>query len=153
MARGIRARENEFLVNEDGEETEDEILIDNSWHYSELIWDGIRSSAIQDAFWKLRHRDQQLLERRNAICMQCRRVGHPSQRQSYEQLSALIQASTDKGAEKAYNSSVKKFETKLIERSAVRLVKLKCISKTMGEEKIAKNAMILQEFCTGSRCL
>ena len=149
MARGIRARENEFLVNEDGEETEDEILIDNSWHYSELIWDGIRSSAIQDAFWKLRHRDQQLLERRNAICMQCRRVGHPSQRQSYEQLSALIQASTDKGAEKAYNSSVKKFETKLIERSAVRLVKLKCISKTMGEEKIANATYWYQADCDG----
>lgn len=75
-ARGIRARQNEFFINEDGEETEDEFLIDNSWNYSELIWDGIRSSAIQDAFWKLRHRDQQLLERRNAICMQCRRVGH-----------------------------------------------------------------------------
>lgn len=149
MARGIRARQNEFLINEDGEETEDEILIDNSWNYSELIWDGIRSSAIQDAFWKLRHRDQQLLERRNAICMQCRRVGHPSQRQSYEQLSALIQASTDKGAEKAYNSAVKKFETKLIERGAVRLVKLKCVSKIMGEEKIANATYQYQADCDG----
>ncbi len=149
MARGIRARQNEFFINEDGEETEDEILIDNSWNYSELIWDGIRSSAIQDAFWKLRHRDQQLLERRNAICMQCRRVGPPSQRQSYEQLSALIQASTDKGTEKAYNSAVKKFEKKLIERGAVRLVRLKCISKTMGEEKIANATYQYQADCDG----
>lgn len=149
MARGIRARQNEFFINEDGEETEDEILIDNSWNYSELIWDGIRSSAIQDAFWKLRHRDQQLLERRNAICMQCRRVGPPSQRQSYEQISALIQASTDKGTEKAYNSAVKKFEKKLIERGAVRLVRLKCISKTMGEEKIANATYQYQADCDG----
>lgn len=149
LARGIRARQNEFLINEDGEETEDEILIDNSWNYSELIWDGIRSSAIQGAFWKPRHRDQQLLERRNAICMQCRRVGHPSQRQSYEQLSALIQASKDKGTEKAYNNAVKKFEKMLIERGAVRLVKLKCISKTMGEEKIANATYQYQADCDG----
>lgn len=149
LARGIRARQNEFLINEDGEETEDEILIDNSWNYSELIWDGIRSSAIQGAFWKPRHRDQQLLERRNAICMQCRRVGHPSQRQSYVQLSALIQASKDKGTEKAYNNAVKKFEKMLIERGAVRLVKLKCISKTMGEEKIANATYQYQADCDG----
>lgn len=81
--------------------------------------------------------------------MQCRRVGHPSQRQSYEQLSALIQASTDKGTEKAYNSAVKKFEKKLTERKAVRLVKLKCISTTMGEEKIANATYQYQADCDG----
>lgn len=44
---------------------------------------------------------------------------------------------------------MKKFEKKLIERGAVRLVRLKCISKTMGEEKIANATYQYQADCDG----
>ena len=136
MACGHRARENYFVTqpNEDGEELFEEVGQDDSWNYSYILWNGMRAEAIQDAFWKLRSRDQALLERRNAVCMTCGRVGPLSECQSYEQLSAIFQASTDKGAEKAYKRAVQKLTDNLIENGVLRSVKI-CRKEEMKHKK------------------
>ena len=88
--------------NDEGESSNEEIVEDTGWLEFGTLWNLYFNDNVQNAFWKLRYRDQLLIEKRNALCMSCGRIGKKKERSSYEQLSALIQASTDKGAEKAY---------------------------------------------------
>ena len=139
-ACGIRAKQSYFVSHqdEDSEETGEEAGRDDSWNYSAILWNGMQASAIQKAFWKLRPKDQALLEKRNAICMACGRVGSWLERYSYEQLSAIFQASTDKGAERAYNKAVEKLTELLVADGVLHAVRLKRTEQKKSKKKRSK---------------
>ena len=103
-ARSIRNRESFYVTeqDEDSEETGEDVTCDDSWDYSEILWNGIRADAVQKAFEKLDFREQTLLEKRNAICMTCGRVSPWKDRPTFEDLAVMFEGTTAGGAERAY---------------------------------------------------
>ena len=63
------------MTDEDGEETGEDVALDDTWNYADILWNGIQAEKVQRAFEKLNYREQTLLEKRLAICMACGRVG------------------------------------------------------------------------------
>ena len=77
------------------------------------------------------------------------RIGKKKERYSYEQLSALIQASTDKGAEKAYKKALENLLVQLIEDRAIRAVRIKQKNQKRRKQKIAAATYLYQADCDG----
>ena len=75
VVRGIRNQQLFYVTDEDGEETGEDVALDDSWNYTDILWNGIQAEKVQRAFEKLNYREQTLLEKRLAICMTCGRVG------------------------------------------------------------------------------
>lgn len=46
----------------DSEETGEEVAVDDSWNYTDILWNGAQAEKIQRAFEKLNFREQTLLE-------------------------------------------------------------------------------------------
>ncbi len=108
VVRGIRNQQPFYVTDEDGEETGEDIALDDSWNYTDILWNGIQAEKVQRAFEKLNYREQTLLEKRLAICMTCGRVGLWKNRPTFEELAVMFEGSTASGAERAYRKAVDK---------------------------------------------
>ncbi len=136
-ARGIRNQQSFYVTDEDGEETGEDVALDNSWNYADLLWNGIQAEKVQRAFEKLNYREQTLLEKRLAICMTCGRVGSWKNRPTFEELAVMFEGSTASGAERAYRKAVDHLTQLLVAEGALHAVRLKQKSKTKRKKKIA----------------
>ena len=125
------------MLDEDGEETGEDVTCDDSWNYADILWNGIRADAVRAAFDKLDYMEQDFLEMRNAICMTCGRVGSWDERASFEKMATDYEYSTTGGAEKAYKKAVDKLTGHLVDAGVLGVVKLKLIEKN---KKIAAAA-------------
>ena len=130
VVRGIRNQQPFYITDEDGEETGEDIALDDSWNYTDILWNGIQAEKVQRAFEKLNYREQTLLEKRLAICMTCGRVGSWKNRPTFEELAIMFEGSTASGAERAYRKAVDKLTELLVAEGALHAVRLKQKSKT-----------------------
>ena len=99
--RGIRNQQPFYVTDEDGEEIGEDVALDDSWNYTDILWNGIQAEKVQQAFEKLNYREQTLLEKRLAICMTCGRVSSWKDRPTFEELAVMFEGSTASGAERA----------------------------------------------------
>ncbi len=130
VVRGIRNQQPFYITDEDGEETGEDIALDDSWNYADILWNGIQAEKVQRAFEKLNYMEQTLLEKRLAICMTCGRVGSWKGRPAFEELAVMFEVSTASGAERAYRKAVDKLTELLVAEGALHAVRLKQKSKT-----------------------
>ena len=137
VVRGIRNQQPFYITDEDGEETGEDIALDDSWNYTDILWNGIQAEKVQRAFEKLNYREQTLLEKRLAICMTCGRVGSWKNRPTFEELAIMFEGSTASGAERAYRKAVDKLTELLVAEGALHAVRLKQKTKTKRKKKIA----------------
>ena len=135
--------------DEDGEETGEDVTRDDSWDYTEILWNGVQAEAVQAAFEKLTYREQRLLEERNAICMTCGRGSPLSERKSFEELAVMFEGSTASGAERAYRRAVEKLTVLLVEAGALHAIRLKRKSVKRAKKKIAAAVYEYQADCDG----
>ena len=136
-ARSIRSRESFYITeqDEDSEETGEDITRDDSWDYTEILWNGIRADAVQKAFEKLDFREQTLLEKRNTICMTCGRVSPWKDRPTFEDLAVMFEGTTAGGAERAYRRAVEHLTELLVEGGVLSCVRLKLESQKNRKKK------------------
>ena len=129
VVRGIRNQQPFYVTDEDGEETGEAVALDDSWIYADILWNGIRAENVQRAFEKLNFREQTLLEKRNAICMTCGRVGSWEERPTFEELAVMFEGSTASGAERAYKKALDKLTGHLVDAGVLGVVELKLTDK------------------------
>ena len=132
------------VQNEEEDETGEDVSRDDSWNYADILWNGIRAKAVQEAFEKLDYREQTLLEKRNAVCMTCGRVSSLSTRMSFEDLAVQFEGSTASGAERAYRRAVEHLACLLTEAGVIHMVRLKRKSQTRRKQKIAAAVYLYQ---------
>ena len=125
------------MQDEDSEETGEDVTCDDSWNYADILWNGIRAKEVQAAFDKLSYKEQDFLERRNAICMNCGRVMPWDERTSFEKLSTDYEYSSTSGAERFYKRVVEKMTGLLLDAGVLGVVELKLTEKN---KKIAAAA-------------
>ena len=125
------------MQDEDSEETGEDVTRDDSWNYADILWNGVRADAVQAAFDKLSYKEQTYLEKRNAICMTCGRVGLWEERPTFEDLAVMFEGSTASGAERAYKKALDKLTGHLVDADVLGVVELKLIDKN---KKIAAAA-------------
>lgn len=125
------------IHDEDSEETGEDVTRDDSWNYTDILWNGIRADAVQAAFDKLSRKEKFFLEKRNAICMNCGRVMPWDERYSFERLATAYEYSTTSGAERAYKKIVDKLTGLLVDAGVLGVVELKLTDKN---KKIAAAA-------------
>lgn len=150
-AQALRNRQPLYATNrdEDGKETGEDVTRDNSWDYEEFIFGDIRAEAVLLAFGDLDYREQQLLERHNAICMACGRVKPMDTRASFETLAILFEGSGASGAERAYRRSLEKLTEKLVHFGVLHAVRVKRKSQKKRKKKIAAAVYQYQADCHG----
>ena len=149
VVRGIRNQQPFYVTDEDGEETGEDVALDDTWNYSDILWNGIQAEKVQRAFDKLNYREQTLLEKRLAICMTCGHVGSWKGRPTFEELAVMFEGSTASGAERAYRRAVDKLTELLVAEGAIHAVRLKQKSKTKRKKKIATAIYEYQADCDG----
>ena len=125
------------IQDEDSEETGEDVTCDDSWNYADILWNGVRADAVQAAFDKLSYKEQTYLEKRNAICMTCGRVGSWEERPTFEDLAVMFEGSTASGAERAYKKALNKLTEHLVDADVLGVVELKLTEKN---KKIAAAA-------------
>ena len=54
------------MTDGDGEETGEDVALDDTWNYSDILWNGIQAERCSEAFDKLNYQGQTLLEKRLA---------------------------------------------------------------------------------------
>ena len=106
------------MQDEDSEETGEDVTRDDSWNYADILWNGIRAKEVQNAFYKLDYKEQDFLEGRNAICMNCGRVKPWKEQVSFEKLSTDYEYSSTRGAERFYKRALDKLTDKKIAAAA-----------------------------------
>ena len=99
VVRGIRNQQPFYVTDENGEKTSEDVALDDTWNYTDILWNGIQAEKVQQAFEKLNYREQTLLEKRLAICMTCGRVGSWKDRPIFAELAVMFEGSTASGAE------------------------------------------------------
>ena len=149
VVRGIRNQQPFYVTDEDGKETGEDVALDDTWNYSDILWNGIQAEKVQRAFDKLNYREQTLLEKRLAICMTCGHVGSWKGRPTFEELAVMFEGSTASGAERAYRRAVDKLTELLVAEGAIHAVRLKQKSKTKRKKKIATAIYEYQADCDG----
>ena len=149
VVRGIRNQQPFYVADEDGEETGEDVALDDTWNYADILWNGIQAEKVQRAFEKLNFREQTLLEKRLAVCMTCGRVGSWKNRPTFEELAVMFEGSTASGAERAYRKAVDKLTELLVAEGALHAVRLKQKSKTKRKKKIATAIYEYQADCDG----
>ncbi len=149
VVRGIRNQQPFYVTDEDGQETGEDVALDDSWNYAEILWNGIQAEKVQRAFEKLNFREQTLLEKRLAICMTCGRVGSWKNRPTFEELAVMFEGSTASGAERAYRRAVDKLTELLVSEGALHAVRLKQKSLTRHKKKITAAVYQYQADCDG----
>ena len=149
VVRGIRNQQPFYVTDENGEETGEDVALDDSWNYTDILWNGIQAEKVQQAFEKLNYQEQTLLEKRLAICMTCGRVSSWKDHPTFEELAVMFEGSTASGAERAYRRAVDKLTELLVAEGALHAVRLKQVSKTRRKKKIAAAIYEYQADCDG----
>ena len=149
VVRGIRNQQPFYVTDENGEETGEDVALEDTWNYTDILWNGIQAEKVQQAFEKLNYREQTLLEKRLAICMTCGRVSSWKDRPTFEELAVMFEGSTASGAERAYRKAVDKLTELLVTEEAIHAVRLKQKSKTRHKKKIAAAIYEYQADCDG----
>lgn len=149
IVRGIRNQQPFYVTDEDGEETGEDVALDDSWNYVDILWNGIQAEKVQRAFNKLNFREQTLLEKRQAICMTCGRVGSWKNRPTFEELAVMFEGSTASGAERAYRKAVEKLTEFLVAEGALHAIRLKQKSQTRRKKKVTAAIYKYQADCDG----
>ena len=149
VVRGIRNQQPFYVTDEDGEETGEDVALDDTWNYSDILWNGIQSEKVQRAFDKLNYREQTLLEKRLAICMTCGHVGSWKGRPTFEELAVMFEGSTASGAERAYRRAVDKLTELLVAEGAIHALFGKLADRILGKKKIATAIYEYQADCDG----
>ena len=144
VVRGIRNQQPFYVTDEDGEETGEDVALDDTWNYADILWNGIQAEKVQRAFEKLNYREQTLLEKRLAICMTCGRVSPWKGRPTFEDLAVMFEGTTAKGAERAYRRAVEHLTELLVEDGILRCVRLKLESKKTRKKKNAAAVYLYQ---------
>ena len=137
------------VTDEDGEETGEDVALDDTWNYTDILWNGIQAEKVQRAFEKLNYREQTLLEKRLAICVTCGCVSSWKGRPTFEELAVMFEGSIASGAERAYRRAVDKLTELLVAEGAIHAVRLKQKSKTKRKKKIAAAIYEYQADCDG----
>ncbi|MFQ9757376.1 MAG: hypothetical protein ACLRXY_02255, partial [Acutalibacteraceae bacterium] len=150
VVRGIRNQQPFYITDEDGEETGEDIALDDSWNYTDILWNGIQAEKVQRAFEKLNYREQTLLEKRLAICMTCGRVGSWKNRPTFEELAIMFEGSTASGAERAYRKAVDKLTELLVAEGALHAVRLKQKTKTKRKRKSPPQSTNIKQTATAN---
>ena len=99
-----------------------------SWDYAAVLWNGVRTEKVREAFAKLSYREQTMLEKRSAICMTCGRVSPLSERASFEDLAIEFEASSPRTAERAYHRAVEMLTLNLVGLGALHAVRIEHIA-------------------------
>ena len=152
QAMGIRARQAEILIDRD---EDDETIIEEviPEAMGDLYYEVSRqwlAQKVQDSLSKLSWRDQTIIKARNAICWNCGGMMPMKDRYSYLDISVqLMNGSTDKGAEKAYNTALARFTAQLVEDHVIRVVDMKLKKITRRKKKIAAATYWYQADCDG----
>lgn len=144
--RGIRNQQSFYVT---GEETGEDVALDDSWNYAEILWNGIQAEKVHQAFKKLNFREQTMLEKRLAICMTCGRVGSWKNRPTFEELAVMFEGSTASGAERACRKALERLTELLVAEGALHAVRLKQKSLTCHKKKITAAVYQYQADCDG----
>ena len=152
QAVGIRARQTEILVDRDEDEGAviEEVIPDTMGDLCYEISKQWLAQAVQDSLSKLSWRDQTMIQARNAICWNCGGMQPMAERYSYKEISVqLMNGSSDKGAEKAYNTALDRFTSQLVADNVIRVVDMKLEKMTRRKKKIAAATYRYQADCDG----
>ena len=134
------------IQDEDSEETGEDVTCDDSWNYADILWNGIRVDAVQAAFDKLSFKEQTLLEKRNAICMTCGRVGAWEERSTFEDLAVMFEGSTASGAERSYRRALNKLTKHLVDAGVLGVVELIQAAKHKGIHGVVYEYRAIHRF-------
>ena len=151
LAAGIRTKQELYSTWENavGKEIQEEVChgdLGNYWYW--LFMEQVEE-AVQKGFAKLKGRDKALLEKRNAVCMTCGWVGKESDQYSNEQLSAIIQGSTDNGVKKAYDEAVRQLASKMAEHGKLGTILIKQTRLITENKKITGAEYAYKADCDG----
>ncbi len=127
----------------------EDVALDDSWNYTDILWNGIQAEKVQQAFEKLNYREQTLLEKRLAICMTCGRVSSWKDRPTFEELAVMFEGSTASGAERAYRKAVDKLTELLVCRGRNPCSPAKTEIQDQRKKKIAAAIYEYQADCDG----
>lgn len=136
----LRESDNEFDEDFDEDTNEDageDLSREAGGTYGAILWGGSWGSAVRRAHWKLDYREQILLERHMAVCMDCGHVKPLRSRFSWEELAILFEGTTAGGAERAYKKAALHLAQLLVEDGLFHTISLKRKSQKMRKEKIA----------------
>lgn len=137
------------VPSESEEESGEDLSRDAGGAYSSILWDCSWGSAVRRAHEKLDYREQILLERHNAICMDCGHVKPLRSRFSWEELAVLFEGTTASGAERAYKKAVLHLVQLLVEDGLFHTISLRRKSQKKRKEKIAAATYQYQADCDG----
>ena len=149
---GIRARQTEVIVDWDENDTEiiEDTLPSRVGDLCYVLWNRRKIKAVWKSLRKLSWRDQMILKARNAICNNCGGMRPMNEQYSFREISNLIGSSTDKGAEKAYHTTLDRFAAQLAEDNVIRVVDM---VRTKPERVKKKNAVATYRYqadCDGA---
>ena len=91
-------------------------LTPDRWLHDEYIGI-IPAEDVYNAFMKLSYKEQRMIEKRLAICMQCKRVSDPAFRTSFEDMAIDFELKSPRAAEKIYRKALDEITKILIEKS------------------------------------
>lgn len=128
-------REYLYATDANGEIIE-ETIVDSSWDYEEIVMNGIRAAAVQQAFAQLPPDEQYFLEQKLGICMRCGRTKPVGKGMTFDELGATLEFTTANGAEKKYNHSLEHLAQLMADDNTIRTVTLKQKSITRKSKKI-----------------
>ena len=151
-AIGIRARQSEVIIDrdEDDEAIIEDVIPDAMGDLCYELSKQWLAQAVRDSFSKLFWRDQTMIKARNAICWNCGGMMSMKERYSYKEISVqLMNGSSDKGAEKAYNTALDRFTSQLVADNVIRVVDMKLEKMTRRKKKIAAATYQYQADCDG----
>ena len=52
VVRGIRNQQPFYVTDENGEETGEDVALDDSWNYTDILWNGIQAEKVQRDVYK-----------------------------------------------------------------------------------------------------
>lgn len=132
-----------------GEDVDEDFSRDDSWDHGTFLWNGVCANAVERAHSKLNYREQILLERRNAVCMDCGHVKPWGNRPGWEDLAILFEGSTASGAEHAYKKAVLHLAQHLVDDGLFHIIRLKRKNQKSKKGKIAAAVYEYQADCDG----
>ena len=137
IVRGIRNRSTLELTfqDENDEDTGEDVTRDDSWDYAAILATDELGRKVEQTFYMLNYREQQLLEKRQCVCMACGYVAPMSTQPSFERLAEMSEYSSASGAERAFQKALDRLTEMLVKDGALHAVRLRLKSKTPRRAK------------------
>ena len=152
LARGIRNRTTlELTAPDDAEDTGEDVTRDASWDYQEILASNALYKQVGAAFEKLNYREQQLLEKRQCICMDCGYVAPMKTQPGFDRLAEMFEYSSTSGAERAFQKAVDHLTEVLVKDGALHAVTLRLKSKTPRKAKPESRSKTKVKNCTNEK--